>query len=79
MELPDPDVPLTSTPQKPKPQQPQKPQKTQQTEIPDEDVPLAEVPQTGDNSGLWAALLLLSGAGLTYLLLDDKKRRDNAK
>ena len=81
VEVPDTDVPQVNVPQKPKPPKPQQPQKTQQpqTDIPDEVVPLAEVPQTGDNSGLWASLLLLSGAGLTYLLLDEKKRRDNSK
>ena len=81
VEVPDTDVPQVNVPQKPKPPKPQQPQKTQQpqTDIPDEAVPLAEVPQTGDNSGLWASLLLLSGAGLTYLLLDEKKRRDNSK
>lgn len=39
----------------------------------DEEVPLAEVPQTGDNSIVWFALILMSVCGLCVLNLSDKK------
>jgi len=39
----------------------------------DEPVPLADVPQTGDNSVLWFALIMLSGLGLCILDLSGKK------
>jgi len=39
----------------------------------DEPVPLADVPQTGDNSVLWFALIMLSGLGLCILNLSGKK------
>jgi len=41
--------------------------------IPDEPVPLADVPQTGDISVLWFAMILFSGCGLIALKLMDKK------
>ena len=41
--------------------------------IVDEEVPLAEVPQTGDNSMVWFALILMSVCGLCILNLSDKK------
>jgi len=41
--------------------------------IPDEPVPLADVPQTGDISVLWFAMILLSGCGLCALKLFEKK------
>ena len=39
----------------------------------DEEVALADVPQTGDNSTVWFALILLSVCGLCILHLSDKK------
>ena len=41
--------------------------------IPDEEVPLAKAPQTGDLSGLWAALSFLSLGGIGIL---NKKRKN---
>ena len=41
----------------------------------DEEVPLAEVPQTGDISILWFALIALSGLGLCLISLSEKKCR----
>ena len=41
--------------------------------IPDEPVPLADVPQTGDISVLWFAMILFSGCGLCALKLFEKK------
>ena len=39
----------------------------------DEEVPLAEVPQTGDISAVWFALILMSVCGLWVLNMSDKK------
>ena len=39
----------------------------------DEEVPLAEVPQTGDISAVWFALILMSVCGLCVLHLSDRK------
>ena len=52
---------------------------TVEVEIPDEDVPLADVPNTGDGTGLWCVLGLMAGAGLAYLFLEEKKRQNNAQ
>ena len=41
--------------------------------IEEEPVPLANVPQTGDNSVLWFAMIMLSGCCLCILNLSDKK------
>jgi len=46
----------------------------QEEVIIDEPVPLADVPQTGDNSLIWFALILISGLGLCMLDLSAKKR-----
>ena len=45
--------------------------------IPDEEVPVADVPQTGDDSGLWYLLLMASLAGLAvmgWLEIRDRKK-----
>ena len=49
------------------------------TNIPDEAVPLADVPKTGDNSRIWMALALLSGAGLAGMFVKDKRREEEVK
>ena len=59
VEIPDEDVPLNDEP----------------IDIPDEDVPLAEVPKTDDKMTLYQVLVLLSGMGLAWLTLAEKKRR----
>jgi len=41
----------------------------------DEEVPLAEVPETGDISVVWFALILMSVCGLYFLYLTDKKSK----
>jgi len=41
----------------------------------DEEVPLAEVPQTGDNSIIWFALILMSVCGLCLMNLSEKKKK----
>ena len=62
-EINDEDVPLAELPE------------DDLTEIEDSDVPLADVPKTGDNSQVWEVLALISGAGLAWLVLENKKRR----
>lgn len=48
--------------------------------IPDTDVPTGDKttnpPKTGDAMGLWAAMAALSGAGLGWVTLSNKKRKD---
>ena len=46
-----------------------------EVEIPEESVPLSDIPQTGDSSGLWYAMTMLSALGLAVLCLF-KKRED---
>lgn len=41
-------------------------------EIPEAKVPLVQVPKTGDGSGLWSAMALLSACGLAVLSLFKK-------
>jgi len=38
-------------------------------------VPLADVPKTDDKLALYVTLALLSGTGLAWLAVEDKKRR----
>lgn len=48
------------------------------TDILDEDVPLADVPETGDISILWYALIIVSGSCLAALkIMDAKKRKES--
>lgn len=60
-DIPDADVPLSGF--------------TGLTGIPDEDVPLASVPKTGDRSGLWHMMALLSAFSLMAMTMVDKKKR----
>ena len=63
-EIKDDDVPKTDLPEQP-------------VEIPDEDTPKADVPKTGDAMGLWVMAAVASGAGLVWLNLTGKKRKDD--
>lgn len=49
------------------------------TGIPDEDIPLASVPKTGDSSGLWHMMALLSAFSLMAVSMLDKKKRQEMK
>lgn len=64
VEIPDEDTPKTDLPQAP-------------VDIPDEDTPKADVPKTGDTMGLWVMAAAASGAGLVWLNLTGKKRKDD--
>lgn len=64
VEIPDEDTPKTDLPQAP-------------VDIPDEDTPKADVPKTGDAMGLWVMAAAASGAGLVWLNLTGKKRKDD--
>ena len=80
-EIKDDDVPKTDLPEQPveipdeetpKADLPQAP-----VDIPDEDTPKADVPKTGDAMGLWVMAAVASGAGLVWLNLTGKKRKDD--
>lgn len=64
VEIPDEDTPKADLPQAP-------------VDIPDEDTPKADVPKTGDTMGLWVMAAAVSGAGLIWLNLTGKKRKDD--
>lgn len=64
VEIPDEETPKADLPQDP-------------VDIPDEDIPKADVPKTGDTMGLWVMAAAASGAGLIWLNLTGKKRKDD--
>ena len=64
VEIPDEETPKADLPQAP-------------VDIPDEDTPKADVPKTGDAMGLWVMAAAASGAGLVWLNLTGKKRKDD--
>lgn len=64
VEIPDEETPKADLPQAP-------------VDIPDEDTPKADVPKTGDTMGLWVMAAAASGAGLVWLNLTGKKRKDD--
>ena len=70
-DIPDEDVPLTDTPEEPDTPEEEEPLE----DLEDPDVPLADVPQTGDNSGPWLVLTLVSGTGLAVLTVTGRKRK----
>ena len=70
VEIDDPEVPLA--------EKPEEPEKLEEMELENPDTPLADVPQTGDNSHTWGILAALSGIGLMWLALLDKKNKDKA-
>ena len=58
---------------------PELPEQPAEIEVEDPDVPLAAVPQTGDNTAMWVTTAVASGAGLIWLAVDGKKRREDAE
>ena len=64
VEIPDEETPKADLPQAP-------------VDIPDEETPKADVPKTGDTMGLWVMAAAASGAGLIWLNLTGKKRKDD--
>ena len=64
-------MPLTDTPEEPDTPEEEEPLE----DLEDPDVPLADVPQTGDNSGPWLVLTLVSGTGLAVLTVTGRKRK----
>ena len=64
VEIPDEETPKADLPQDP-------------VDISDEDTPKADVPKTGDTMGLWVMAAAASGAGLIWLNLTGKKRKDD--
>ena len=80
-ELPeDPEVPVeVEEPETPLGPLPELPEQPAEIEVEDPDVPLAAVPQTGDNTAMWVTTAVASGAGLIWLAVDGKKRREDAE
>lgn len=85
-EIKDDDVPKSDLPEQPveipdeetpKADLPQAPVDIPDEDIPDEDIPKADVPKTGDTMGLWVMAAAASGAGLIWLNLTGKKRKDD--
>ena len=76
-DIEDPDTPTTETPENP--EDPKDPGtelpdgETPTSELPEEEVPKADVPATGDPSLLWLAASVLSGSGLAWLGLSERK------
>lgn len=65
VDIEDPDVPQSDLP-------------PTEEEIVDEGVPMGDMPQTGDDSGLylWMALAAVSGCGLVYLLVTGRRKEE---
>ena len=61
--LPENEVPLEETPEE------------EEEELPEDEVPLADAPKTGDISVMWYAALLVSAAGLLFVVTTDRKSR----
>ncbi len=65
--LPDGETPTTNLPEEEVPT----------TDLPEEEVPLAEAPATGDSLILWVMAAAASGAGLVWLTLSGRKRKED--
>jgi len=66
LDIPDDEVPLA----------PGRQDEGEELDIPEDEVPLADVPKTGDASQVWEFMVLISGIGLVWLVLDYKRCRD---
>ena len=68
VDVPDEETPTTEAPvtEEPVTEEPV-------TELPEEEVPMAEAPATGDPSLIWLAASTLSGSGLAWLALSERK------
>lgn len=64
-EIPDGETPLTDVPG------------DTETKIPDETTPLAQAPKTGDCAAVWFGIAAVSGAGLVWLVLSGKRRKND--
>jgi hypothetical protein len=73
-ETPTTDIPDVETPTTEKPTKPTKPT----TEIPDDKTPLANTPKTGDALAAWLTAAVASGAGLAWLAISAKKRKEDS-
>lgn len=86
-EIPDDDVPLGPGPEPtpepdeelPDPDVPTGPAEPEEEDIPDEEVPLANTPKTGDDISLWYLLTALSAAGLVFLAVTGRMRKQAGK
>lgn len=88
VEIEEPEIPLGPLPEEPEepveveePETPlgPLPELPGEVEINEPETPLANVPQTGDNTALWLTTAVASGAGLIWLAVDGKKRREDAE
>jgi hypothetical protein len=73
-DIEEPETPTTETPENPEEPGTDVPDPdVPTTDLPEEEVPKAEVPATGDASLLWLAAAALSGTGLAWLALSERK------
>ena len=75
--IPDEDTPTTDLPDEGTPATDIPDEGTPTTDLPDEDVPMAEAPKTGDNMTAWILAAGVSGLGLVWLAISNKKRSEN--
>lgn len=50
-----------------------------ETTIPEETIPMAEAPKTGDTSAIWIAVASVSGIGLVWFAITNRKRKDETR
>ena len=76
-DLPDGETPTTDLPDGETPTANLPEEEVPTTDLPEEEVPLAEAPATGDSLILWVMAAAASGAGLVWLALSGRKRKED--
>lgn len=79
-EIPATETPTTEIPdvETPTTEKPATKPTTPATEIPDDKTPLANTPKTGDALAAWLTAAVASGAGLAWLAISAKKRKEDS-
>ena len=76
-EIPEENVPTTDLPEIDPPTTDLPEENVPTTDLPEEEVPMAEAPATGDSLSAWILAAAVSGAGLVWLTLTGKKRKED--
>ncbi len=76
-DLPDGETPTTDLPEEEVPTTNLPEEEVPTADLPEEEVPLAEAPATGDSLILWVMAAAASGAGLVWLTLSGRKRKED--